>query len=214
MITHEEINKMEKKNSEEWIQFVKANSFSPEELALLYCYGLDWSGLLIDPENISSVTSAFLNCGMDPNRLVTDDPKPNKDRTKNFYLTPTIAATQYGFENPGCAASLKLLFEHGGDPNVITIFEEPGENGENYDENVTDFYYWDFYSYGPNLDYGLLLCFAYGGRYVNEVEPFEMLIDAPPSVFKDYEKYWFEKGDGSMYVVEKETGKRVAKWVF
>ncbi len=48
----------------------------------------------------------------------------------------------------------------------------------------------------------------------NEVEPFEMLIDAPPSVFKDYEKYWFEKGDGSMYVIEKESGKRVAKWVF
>lgn len=212
MLTYETIKKMGEKRSEEWIQFISYNSFTSEELAVIYCLGLD--ELLTDPENLLPVTRAFLDYGMNPNQLVTYDPKPNKDRTKNSYLVPAISATRYGFDNPACAASLKLLFENGADPNVVIDFEEPGENGENYDENVTDFYYWDLCFYGPALDYGLLLCSAYGGRYINGVKPFEILIDASPSIFKDYEHYWFEKGDGSLYVIEKETGKRVAKWVF
>lgn len=43
-----------------------------------------------------------------------------------------------------------------------------------------------------------------------------MLIDAPISIFKDYDRYWYEyeqheNYSSTLYVVEKETGKRVAK---
>ena len=72
--------------------------------------------------------------------------------------------------------------------------------------------------------YGLLLCAAYGGRFQNGYNPFQMLIDAPISIFKDYDRYWYEYEDAikvdengytyfgnQMYVVEKETGRRIAR---
>ena len=60
-------------------------------------------------------------------------------------------------------------------------------------------------------------CFCVGHTAANnEVEPFTMLIDAPISIFKDYDRYWYEyeqheNYSSTLYVVEKETGKRVAK---
>ena len=44
-----------------------------------------------------------------------------------------------------------------------------------------------------------------------------MLIDMPISVFKDYNSYWYEyeeSGDYdiTLYVIEKETGRRVARY--
>ena len=45
-----------------------------------------------------------------------------------------------------------------------------------------------------------------------------MLTDEPLSVFKDYDRYWFEYDKDeplgrTFYVVEKETGRRVARYL-
>ncbi len=69
------------------------------------------------------------------------------------------------------------------------------------------------------------LCAAYGGRFQNGYNPFTMLIDAPISIFKDYDRYWYEYEDtikvgedgrtyrgSQLYVIEKESGKRIAKF--
>jgi len=222
MLNHDEIRKHGERSSKEWIQYVKENSFTPEELAELFCNGLYWSGLLLDSENLFDVVETFIDCGMDPNQLVYDDWGKEESDTEEsedkFYLTSLIAVTRFE-DGPACAASLKMLLERGGDPNVMHFIKKPGEDGIDYSDNVTDFYYWDVFSHGPDLDerdfYGLLLCFTYGGTYHSGTAPFEMLIEAPPSVFKDYERYWFEWNDHeALYVIEKETGKRVAKWVF
>ena len=96
----------------------------------------------------------------------------------------------------------------------------PEGSGE-FDENVFEFYVDDEFVNGPDLDcgsfYGLLLCAAYGGRNPNGYNPFEMLIKSPISIFKDYDRYWYEyeqheNYSSTMFIVEKETGKRVAKY--
>jgi len=198
--------------SEEWICLVSDNTFTSEELGWLYCCGLEWQGLLLDPENLPAVTKAFLDRGMDPNQLVTED-YPDEAPEKNFYHTPLISATR--FEDDSTAAeSLKLLLEHGGDPNTIYEYGD-------FEENVFEFYVEDEFVHGPDLDcrtfYGLLLCRAYGGKQRSGYEHFMMLIDAPISIFKEYDRYWYEyehheNYSSTLYVVEKETGKRVARY--
>ena len=198
--------------SEEWILQIAGNSFSKDELCWLYCCGLLHGDLLTDPENLLAVTKAMLESGMDPNQLITDRP-PNEDPSENFYEIPLIAATRYP-EDSAVAESLKLLLEAGGNPNTIYRFDD-------YEENVYDFYVEDEFANGPDLDgasfYGLLLCAAYGGKCKSGYNSFTMLIDAPVSIFKDYGLYWYEiernkDHSSTLYVVEKETGKRVAKY--
>ncbi len=202
-------------NSEGWINCISNNEFTPEELCWIYCCAMEWGGLLTDPENLVAVTREMLNRGMNPNQLVTEE-LPDDNPEENFYHIPLISATRYG-EDSTAAESLKLLFEHGGDPNTIYSFEGSGE----FDETVLDFYVDDEFANGPDLDcgsfYGLLLSAAYGGRCHNGNTPFTMMIEAPISIFKDYDRYWYEyehheNYSSSLYVIEKETGKRIAQY--
>ena len=204
--------------SDEWIQFISCNKLTSEELSWLYCCGLIWRELLLDQENLPVVTKAMLDCGMNPNQLVTDE-IPNNDPENNYYQVPLIAATRID-NDLAAAESLKLLLEHGGDPNTVYLFEGSGE----FNENVFEFYVEDEFVHGPDLDgrsfYGLLLCVAYGGKYVNGYMPFTMLTDEPVSVLRAYDQYWYEyvrenpsnPYSSTLYFIEKETGKRVVKW--
>ena len=198
-------------SSKEWIDHISSGEFTKDELCWIYCCGMEWRGLLTDPSNLPKVTKAMLDNGMNPNQLVTDE-FPDDDPEKNCYHTPLIAATR--FEDDSVAAeSLKLLLEHGGDPNTVYEFGD-------FEENVFEFYIEDEFVHGPDLDcrtfYGLLLCWAYGGKYRNGYIPLTMLIDAPSSIFKEYDRYWYEyekdeEYSSTLYVIEKATGRKVAK---
>lgn len=228
MLTKEMMENLKPMSSREWICYFSENDFSGAELAWLFCSVVYWKSLLTDPEHLYEITKSMLDLGMNPNQIVSvdkeDEPIPKKTPEKGYFHIPLIAVTRFDKDEVTergirCAASLKLMFEYGGDPNTVNLFEEPGDDGEDYNENITDFYYWDIFGHAPDLDecdfYGILLCYAYGGEYHNGCPAFDMLIDAPPSIFKDYERYWFEKEFCKpLYVIEKETGKRVAKWVF
>ena len=207
----------------EWIQLVDENSYTPQEIAYVYCCVLTWEDYnLTDPQNLLEVTRAFLARGMNPNEVVYDEDPYYADYFdgRGFPSTPLLAVNEYYVDWSACAESMKCLFEHGGNPN--TAFEEMGLDGKPENCILPDCYYQDVWAHGPYLDerdfYGLLLCFAYGGVYEDGGHLFEMLIDAPPSIFKDYDRYWYEyekdSHNGPMYVIEKETGKKVAKWVF
>ena len=180
-------------NSEEWI----------------YCCAMVWFGLLTDSGNLPAITRAMLDNGMDPNQLITEE-LPNENPEKNYYHTPMISSTR--IENDHAAVeSLKILLENGGNPNTVYVFDDPGEN-------VYEFYIGDEFANAPDLNggsfYGLILCAAYGGKQQSGYEPFKMLVDAPISIFKDYERYWYEYKENSstLYVIEKETGRRVATY--
>lgn len=199
-------------SSKEWIARISSGEFTKDELCWIYCCGMEWRGLLTDPLNLPKVTKAMLDSGMNPNQLVTDE-YPDDDPEKNYYHTPLIAATRFE-EDSVAAESLKLLLESGGNPNTQYEFGD-------FEENVFLFYVEDEFVHGPDLDcrsfYGLLLCAAYGGKYLNGYNPFTMLIDAPISIFKDYDRYWYEyesheNYSSTLYVIERETGRRVAKY--
>lgn len=196
-------------SSEEWIQCVSNNDFTKEELCWIYGYCMDWCGLLTDSENLVTVTKAFLEKGMDPNALVTDDFSAENGEN-NYYYTPLISSTRFE-DDQAAVESMKLLLENGGDPNTVYILDEPGEN-------VFDFYVEEEFINGPYLDsvafYGLLLCAAYGGRQHSGYMPFSMLVDEPISIFKDYNRYWYqyEENSSTMYIIEKETGRKIAKY--
>ena len=196
-------------SSGEWIQYISNHALTKEELCWLYCCGLEWRSLLTDPENLPDVTLAMLEKGMDPNQLVTDEP-PEENSEQNSYFTPLISSTHF-FNDQAAVKSLKLLFEHGGDPNTVYVFDDPGEN-------VFEFYIEDEFANEPDLNqatfYGLLLCMAYGGKQQSGYKPLTMLTDDPVSIFRDYDHYWYEyeENSSSLYVIEKETGKRIAKY--
>lgn len=200
-------------SSEEWIRLVSNNEFTKDELGWIYCCGMMGWCLLTDPENLPTVTKAMLDRGMDPNQLVTDK-VPDENKEANWYDTPLISVTRFE-DDLSAAPALKLLLERGGDPNTMHLFGD-------FEENVFEFYEEDEFVHGPDLDcrsfYGLLLCAAYGGkRHRDGRVPFSMLIDEPISIFKDYERYWYEyekheNYSSTLYVIEKETGNRVARY--
>lgn len=212
--------RFEPMSSEKWIEFISDKSFTSEELAWIYCCAMCWN--LTDPKNLPAITKAMLDCGMDPNQLVNDDPA-EENIEDIFFDNPMISATRFEDDAAG-VESLKILLEHGGDPNTRNIFQtpiEPSQNGEYvYDgENIFDFYVEDEFANGPDLDgrtfYGLLLCTAYGGIQRSGFMPFHILADIPLSDFKKYERFWYEYefGDrGTLFVIEKASGKRVAEY--
>lgn len=198
-------------SSEEWIAFVQKNTFSSEELGWLYCCALINRFLLTDPENLPAVTKAFLECGMNPNQLVTEDKEDNHENA--WCNIPLISATRIENDAAGVEA-LSLLLEAGGNPNTVHEFGD-------FNENVFEFYIEEEFVHGPDLEggsfYGLLLCWAYGGKQQSGYEPFTMLIGAPRTIFKDYDRFWYayghhENDKNTLYVIEKETGKKAAKY--
>ena len=204
--------------SEEWVRMIKDSEFTKDELCWIYCCGMEYKGLLTDPENLTEITKTMLEYGMNPNQLVTYD-YPDKSPEENFYHIPLISAIRFP-DQSAAVESLKLLLEYGGNPNTVHNFESSDENDENAD-NVFHFYCFYEYLDAPDLNsapfYGLLLCAAYGGTYADGYNPFEMLIDAPTSIFKDYSRYWYEyeqqeNGSNALFVVEKATGKRMARY--
>ena len=158
-------------NSEEWIRFLSRNKFTKDELCWIYCCAMELCGLLTDPDNLTAITKEMLERGMDPNQLVTEEP-PDDDPEKDFYYIPLISVTRYE-EDSAAAESLKLLLEHGGNPNTIYSFDGSGE----YDENVFEFYVEDKFANGPDLTrgsfYGFLLCAAYGGKFPDGHTPLQ-----------------------------------------
>ncbi len=113
-------------SSKAWIRFVRNNEFSSEELAWIYCYGLAWDALLTDPENMPFVTKSFLDCGMNPNQLVTEK-EPDKKEKDTLFNIPLIAVTH--IDNDAAAVeSLRILLERGGDPNTVHEFGDFTEN--------------------------------------------------------------------------------------
>ena len=212
--------KQKSMSSKEWIRLINENSYTPQEIAYIYCCVLTWEDEnLTDPENLLSLTEAFLARGMNPNEVVFDEDPYFDDYPdeRGFPSMPLVAVSHYYQDRSLCVEPLKCLFENGGHPNNAF----PLEPGKSKAVMVVDHYYLDVWAHGPWPDecdfYGLLLCFAYGGAYDDGVKPFEMLIDAPETIFKDYNRYWYvyevDSYDGPMYVIEKETGKRIAKWV-
>lgn len=202
---------LEPMTSEEWIRFFYNNSFTSEELCWLYCCGMIWKGLLTDYENLPAVTKAVLENGMDPNQLVSEE-GPGKNTEETFYETPLICSTHIE-DDLAAAASLKLLLEHGGNPNTVYFFDSTNEN-------VFEFYVEEDFVHGPDLPgasfYGLILCAAYGGKYQSGHIPLTMLIDAPISILKDYELYWYEYVDiennnSRLFVIERASGRRIAR---
>ena len=207
----------EKMSAKEWIRFISENPLTKEDLGWLYCYGLEYRDLLTDSENLLELTKAFFERGMDPNQLVTDE-YPNGDWSKNSYDNPMLVAVRFENEAAG-VASLKFLLEHGGNPNTVVNFEAPGI----YEENVFDWFEWDEDVNGDDEEmpertiYGMILTWAYGGkRACGGLMPYQMLIDAPPTILKDYERYWCKYSEGGkkpLYIIEKATGRRVAKYL-
>ena len=115
----------------------------------------------------------------------------------------------------------RVLLEHGADPNAVY----------DTDDGDTPFFYYDEWPYIDGEDmpedafYGLILCSAYGGVCADGQPSFEMLNGEPLLSLKDFEKYSFEFEHlpapagypmeyitGKMFVIEKETGKRIAKY--
>ena len=198
-------------SSEEWVRFVQSNDFSSKELCWIYCCGLVWQDLLTDSENMPLVTTAFLDCGMNPNQLVTDE-ESDEEKKDTLFDIPLIAVTRIDDDAAG-VESLKIMLERGGDPNTVYEFGD-------FTENVFEFYVEDEFVHAPDLEggsfYGLLLCWAYGGKQRSGHKPFTMLIEAPNSIFKEYDRYWYEyeqeNYSNTLYVIEKETGIRVAKY--
>lgn len=203
---HENSSNSKPMSSKEWLRFISNNAFSKDELGRIYCVDIIWQGLLTDPENLSVITKRMLDRGMDPNQLVQDDFSGG-----NRYHIPLIDVTR-GEDGSFGAESLKLLLEYGGDPNTIYEFGD-------FEENVFEFYVEDVFANAPDLQactfYGILLCAGYGGNYRNGFNPITMLIDSPISLFKDYDLYWYEymeDAPSSFYIIEKETGIRVARY--
>ena len=201
--------------SAEWIRYISDNEFTKYELFWIYCCAMCWHSLLTDTENLLTVTRAMLDKGMDPNQLVSED-LPSDDPEDYFYQTPMIESTRFG-DNSAGVKSLELLLEHGGDPNII--YYKSGY----YEESVHQFYREDVFVHGPDLPpttfYGVLLTTVYGGIWYEGEPSFVLLIDAPLSIFKDYERYWYkyehegpDQYSSTMYVIEKDTGRRVAKY--
>ena len=201
-------------NAKDWIHFISDNKFTSEELCWIYCCLLIWEELLTDKENLPEITEVMLDYGMNPNQLATKQ-EVIEDPEDYSCFTPLIDSTRIDFGEIGVRA-LKLLLERGGDPNIMYSFGA-------FPENVFEFYIEDEFANGPDLCegsfYGLLLCAAYGGRFRDGRSAFTMLIDSPISIFKDYERYWYEyvyDGDDSysstLYVIEKATSTRVAEY--
>ena len=209
--------KFEKMSTKEWIRFISENPLTKEDLGWLYCWVVHWRGLLTDEGNFLELTKAFFEHGMDPNQVVSDE-YPDGDWSHNSYENPMLAAVQCEVDAAG-VASLKYLMEHGGDPNTINDYWCPGV----YMENVFDWFEEDEFANGGDeylperTIYGMILTWAYGGkRACDDWMPYQMLIDAPPTILKDYERYWFEysneEGSKHLYIVEKATGRRVARY--
>ena len=200
-------------SSKEWIRFVSEHDLSKEELSWLYV-NMIWNRNLTDQENMAEFTKEMLELGFDPNVMY-------KDSTKDeCFESPLIAITHCDSESAGME-SLKLMFEAGADPNKI----------ENTDpvETIYGVYDEDEWVHRPDLPgvcfYSLILGAAYGGKLWNGDDPITMLIDEPVTVFKNYDRYWYEyerisaideEGrnhiDEVLYVIEKATGKRVARY--
>ena len=198
--------KLHAMSAAEWKTYIEDNTLSPEDLARLF-YMLPTEELLIDIERVPELTKVFLEHGMDPNGLTRDD--ESADPGGYYYDRALIACLQYWKGGPEVEAMM-ILLEHGADPNIkYDIISDE------YYMTVFDFFddcpYINGKQMGPGEFYGLLLCSAYGGICRDGVPSFEMLTNDPITIFKDYNKYWF-KYDGKMYVVEKESGKKIAEY--
>ena len=135
----------------------------------------------------------LLQFGLDPNVSVHGD--------------NAIWYTQY-VDIPNVAASaMRLLLEHGGNPN-ITVDDDPERLFEDIDDKVFE----DAYVYG--FEYVVqcwLVLLAFGGQSKYNVNPIKMMDGYKIDIFKDFENYDYVFG--SVYE-EEDKRNRFAMLIF
>ena len=210
---------VEPMSAKEWMQYFSEHPLSADEIGELF-HRIVYEGLLSDEENLPELTEYMLSLGMDPNQQVLDSEFEENGKTLYYFRNFLMELLDYEEGHSGMKAA-RVLLEHGADPNAIYDTED----------GSTPFYYYDDWPYysdeGMPLDafYGLILCSAYGGVNADGQPSFEMLNGEPITALKDFEKYSFEyehlpsltgkSGEyvlGKMYVTEKATGIRIAKY--
>lgn len=112
------------------------------------------------------------------------------------------------------AKTMRLLLEHGGDPNLPTSFSTPINwiDMELCLEPIED------KDLCMNFVQCLMVMQAYGGHFEDGAVPFSMREGYDSAIFKEFEKFDYrfgqERGNpGSIHIFEKATGKVVADYV-
>ena len=199
------------------MQFFSSHSYSADDIGKLF-HRIVSEGLFCDEEDLPVLTEHVLSLGMDPNQQMAEE--KHDPGEADYYNNLLIEMLQYKENHSGMRA-VRVLLEHGADPNAVYDTED----------GDTPFFFYDEWPYIDDEDmpedafYGLILCSAYGGVCADGQPSFEMLNGEPITALKDFEKYSFEfehlpfsKGKpgeyvpGKMYVIEKTTGERIAKY--
>ena len=152
--------------------------------------------------HVVTALEILLEYGLNPNRCIDGE---NPMENTLWMDAPSVGAR-----------ALRLLLEHGGDPNLLT-----GDDPE------TLFEYSSF-KVAEDVDEKDYLCIvqcwwvllAYGGCYRDGSIPIVMLKNRDVSIFKDFERFCFtiERGDPEnihdwkMHIYDRETREEVARY--
>ena len=147
----------------------------------------------------------LLEHGMNPNTIV------DQDTTETANIMADLRFT----EGPDMAArTMRLLLEHGGDPNLegCTLTPMIWMEMELHIDPIYERLYCD------NLVQCLLVMQAYGGRFDDGTVPFVMRDGLGSEIFKEFEKFDYQFGNeegapGYIHVFERTTRKIVADYV-
>ena len=152
--------------------------------------------------HVVTALEILLEYGLNPNHFI--------DGENPMWNTQWMDAPNVG------ACALRLLLEHGGDPNLLTEYDP-----ETLFEYVA-------FKVAEDVDGKNYLCIvqcwwvllAYGGCYRDGSIPIAMLKDKDVSIFKDFERFYFiiERGapkniyDWKMHIYDRETREEVAQY--
>lgn len=147
----------------------------------------------------------LLEHGMNPNTIV------DQDTTETANIMADLRFT----EGPDMAArTMRLLLEHGGDPNLegCTLTPMIWMEMELHIDPIYERLYCD------NLVQCLLVMQAYGGRFDDGTVPFVMRDGLGSEIFKEFEKFDYQFGNeegapGYIHVFKRTTRKIVADYV-
>lgn len=142
----------------------------------------------------------FLAFGLNPNEIQDGD-----------NVMSSLGYVGNGYDAANC---LRLLLEHGGDPNLVVDYES------NYDYLSFRISY-DMYEYDQDyIDTLVHLWFVasgYGGRYSSGIEPLEMKNGHSIEELRTHEQFayfiepWPDKPScWTMHIIRKETGEEIA----
>jgi len=154
-----------------------------------------------------SVISFLLEQGLDPNTRYAPGTTEEDD---------VMSALKFVYGPDEGARTMRLLLEHGGDPNLETDWGTPFEWID------TDLSFAPLFAEEKdqceNFVQCLLVMQAYGGHFKDGAVPFVMRDGYRTEIFKEFEKFDFrighdEEEHGSIHVFEKATGTVVADYI-